>query len=987
MALTEATTGHRPSTAITQERTINTSGKSPSGASWTHSGIRRSDLFVPHAAEQLPENIVTTVKTLLSDRSTVASWVEKTPLVSKQIAAYYRSLPPSGQESFRQNFNSFLEESHANKYKAAHLLVQTNNEIAKTGTEDIGEKMPTIHSLAQILTEGDFDTVGKIIQQGKATRESVIELAKKALPDASPIVVDSIIDAFTAVGAVSQMKPKDPSEPPRLQATNKQRPPIYASVVAASQAALTLIPPSRSNAPVTSFENIIDAHEDAAEGMKVDTISVGVNKPSIKVLTLTESMFGYNSSDPKFFARALETAAAHKETKPDVVVVSGILFGGHEYREKTLKGVTSMDVDRQFQTAKFALSEVAKKTGAVVVYSMGDNDHEVARDIALNALRTLRKTAGKLGKPGDFLSIEQQDQLIRDPEFIHHLRVATNIMYEYCLRAGRSLRSKEEMERLTKSKETPDEYTLVYNAYNTLLAGGKLDQSVKKLIDVNAIPVPGTEHNDFFVEDNFNLASRVQGADRTRDRLTMYRHNLKLSGGQILYGNPLDTSKSAMHQLLAQGQHLDALVTMHHHMAVGAMTADGSWAHSTAGLLKPGADALEYTGEVYGNKGPHTRQITSRRALSVPGAEIHEDTADGRHIVHFMNDELLNLAHKSKERVTIAQFIDWQTGSVTMRPDYQIKFLDMVKQKLLNNEKVYIYWGGDIIQGRNYPGMPNENARIGLIKIEDQKEFVLGMLTNMLNDIPADKRRNVVGVSILPGNHEWNSKYADTGDAHIGYLVDYMKNWLGEAYSADDVKKMVLAHKAMRTYDGSFMDVFSGTVEVAGYNVYLSHLLLERGAKGGTGDPINQFDTVVEGQSGLMKDINLALFGHWHHPQYKVVNGKVGIISGSMAGESGYEQQRGYRAAIGGVFTNLGGGLPPSVEFVGQEALENHVIKNGYYSEQQLARRGVKTDSNYQPIADGFIPRRRDASSALQRELWNEIDEILNSASSTMGHN
>lgn len=138
-----------------------------------------------------------------------------------------------------------------------------------------------------------------------------------------------------------------------------------------------------------------------------------------------------------------------------------------------------------------------------------------------------------------------------------------------------------------------------------------------------------------------------------------------------------------------------------------------------------------------------------------------------------------------------------------------------------------------------------------------------------------------------------------------------------------------------------------------------------------------------------MGSIDAMLTGHYHHPSWHMVNDKLGVINGSIAGTSGYEWWRGYNPVIGTTVLHLGGGLPPKLEILTEEALLNYKPR-GYYSDENLARKGFNTDRGFDSREHGFgrlrvrdtdaegVPQQKKLpQSALQKALWDKVEDIL----------
>jgi len=80
----------------------------------------------------------------------------------------------------------------------------------------------------------------------------------------------------------------------------------------------------------------------------------------------------------------------------------------------------------------------------------------------------------------------------------------------------------------------------------------------------------------------------------------------------------------------------------------------------------------------------------------------------------------------------------------------------------------------------------------------------------------------------------------------------------------------------------------------------------------------------------------------------------------------------------------LGGGLPPKLEIVTEEALNTYEPK-GFFSKENLEKTGFSTDKGFDPDEHGFGRLRiRDGKqfknlpqSGIQKYLWNKVDDIL----------
>jgi hypothetical protein len=150
----------------------------------------------------------------------------------------------------------------------------------------------------------------------------------------------------------------------------------------------------------------------------------------------------------------------------------------------------------------------------------------------------------------------------------------------------------------------------------------------------------------------------------------------------------------------------------------------------------------------------------------------------------------------------------------------------------------------------------------------------------------------------------------------------------------------------------------------------LQHFLLDKGGNGGVGGiPVYQTQKFANGGGDLMKNVDIFMAGHWHHPQYGLFGNKLGLVGGSIAGISDYELKRGYRPTISGTLLHIGGGLPTQIEFIPEKTLHEHKITTGGFSEAQLKEEGYKDDRGFDPMRHGIFLPDRFAKSALQKKV------------------
>lgn len=719
---------------------------------------------------------------------------------------------------------------------------------------------------------------------------------------------------------------------------------------------------------IESIGEVEDAHEKFNKLRTVDKLHVDINGKSARIMHLTELLYGHKDADLAFSERVFtHLESLSPKERPDVVVVSGLIFGSYQHREKNNRRVKTMSVNSQLAKAKEFIDRL-QKMGITVVYNKSDNDQKIIEDYTYDSVRILEDEARRNGQdwPTSFARFDraQQSHLWqRNYEF------QWDVVFEYMLRSGRRLSTKEEVKRDTG--EEIEEYLLLLDAHNRLQKGQDLTELQKKILKVENIPHRRRADDHLIVTDDYNLELQTLG----KKTAISGRHEFRQTATSMVK-DPTKSARAIVSQMEALGSRVpEALFIENPQHSVGMMHGN-TLITTTPGMTKYNFDSSSFA-RVQSDKAE--RIAKSRGELNCSGVQQVEFHDDGRISIHLMNDQLMSIAAKSENRHAAVFFSDWQTGSVTARPDLAVKSMDYVLHSVLMKEKGILFMNGDIIQGRNYPEMPNENTNMGLVSIDSQQEFVYTFLKEILEKMPRSVKNNIEGVHITPGNHEWNSGHDRYGTTHSMFL----KILFNEA-SDKTFKTTLHSYDTVRAGTSHFKS-YTAVAELAAHKILAQHIMMERGGKGSGELPINQFASMLGSSTGsLMKELNLMGAGHYHHPSYMMTSSKIGLINGSLAGLSGYEWWRGYNPVVGTSIVHLGGNRPPEIEFLTAEFLNNYNCK-GAYSDNNLKDRGFVTDKNFLPNQHGFgrifitsgehfdkMPQ-----SNIQKRLWDIVDHIL----------
>lgn len=715
---------------------------------------------------------------------------------------------------------------------------------------------------------------------------------------------------------------------------------------------------------IESLSELGDAHEAFNKKRTVDNLHVDINGKSARVMHLTELLYGHKDADLDFAERALSyLEALPSKERPDVVVVSGLIYGGFQHREKNNRRTKTMSVSEQLSNAKDFIERL-QSMGMTVVYNKSDNDQKIIEDYTYDAVKVLEGVARKNGAdwPTSFAAF---DRVKQSRLWQTNYEFQWDVVFEYMLRCGRNLLTKEEVKE--KTGEEVEEYLLLLDAHDRLERGQRLTPLQHQVLEVKNISYSRRAQDKLIVTDDYNLELQT----KEKETNLSGRHEFKQTATGMVK-DPTKSARSIVSQLEAAGKETpDALVIENQQLAVGTMHGN------TLIMSTPGMTTYNFDSSSFARVGSDKaeRMAKTRGEVNYAGAQQVEFHDDGCISVHLMNDTLMNIAAKTEEPSAAIFFSDWQIGSVTGRPDLAVKALDYSLHSVLMKQKGMLFINGDVIHGRNYPSMPNENANMGLVNIDDQLEFVYTMLREILEKMPREARNNLEGVHITPGNHEWNSGHKFYGTTH-SIILKALFNEVSEKC----FPTVLHAYDIMRSGTSHFKS-HTAIAELAEHKVLAQHYMLDAG---GAGPPINQFAQLLSSSAGpLMKDINLMGAGHWHHPQYMMSSNKIGVINGSLAGLGGYEWWKGLNPVMGTSIVHLGGNKPPEIEFLTPEFLYNYKCK-GAYSDGNLERNGYTTDRSFDPNKHGFGKiivtsgehSQKMPQSAIQKRLWDIVEGI-----------
>jgi hypothetical protein len=692
------------------------------------------------------------------------------------------------------------------------------------------------------------------------------------------------------------------------------------------------------SSPSQVLDNLAEIY--GSQKNRVAEVELSFDKPSVNVLHLNELLLGHQHSDYGFFKQVVEQV---DKIKPDLIIMSGIVQGdfpniGKRRRNTLVPALANMS--SQFHYGSQIL-EMLTATGTEVIYNLSNDDRRIAEENTVAYFSRMLNLANQQ-EP----KYHQIDQMKAHPKWQEHLNFNIDHVFPYCLRAGRTLKGAEQIAAESDQTLEIDEYMMLFDTIKRLERGDDPNPDYAPYLDLEHLG-----DGKYKITDNVNLTLNTQA----KSHKDWIRHSFGFSD-EPMYGNHMSKPMSIIGARMANGEPVPKMLLLQHNLEEVGVGMGETWIVSSGGLIK--------TGEWNNTKGSKAdapgdvsrRANTTRARVHQPSASAHERADDGRHIVTIYNEALMSKA-ESCERTSLVLLTDWQIGSLTARPDLLVKYMDYA---LGSSEKKNLYFNGDFIQGRNYPNFPNENQMLGLISIESQIEFTRNLMAQSITS-----NKDIMKAFVTVGNHEWNSGTIKWhGDSFTRYLRDLLKE--------RDIPTSF--NEGLVTQHGDNLRTYAAIDYVGDYGVYVTHQPMFKGAKGNSGGlPVYQFQSHDAGVGGIKQSIDIQMAGHWHHPQYLVAGNKLCVISGSMAGLSGYEWERGYHPVISGVITHVGGGLPPQLEFLSHQMLCDHEIKTGPFSAEALAAAGYSDDEGHDPMQHGIHMPRKYPKSALQKYILDMV--------------
>lgn len=759
---------------------------------------------------------------------------------------------------------------------------------------------------------------------------------------------------------------------------------------------------NRGNFDGLSYDEIMEISPDLDDIRSIEHRR-GRNK-SEHTLFIADLLVGSKFSDNKFFNEIVDTVSnLPTAERPDQIVMTGLYMGDFGGRKKNSRWMLQnglRTLDEQFHHGKAKLDQL-REIGVPVVYSMSDNDTDIVEEMTFEAfeqMHALAKAHVRENQESDDVKrqLSRLEKAKANPKWPEYYRFTQEVAFPYCVRNGRAMMSAESVvkcaqglardiessldsEALTPAERTKlieqlqrlqsdlavgeyhlPEREILHDAYKRQSQGLRLMPKHRTILNAAALK----DSDSLRVVEDFEMHTKTRGSEYT----DLVRHRFQTT--KLPVSNYFAAPTKIRKQLAADGQdEYDNIIITGQREAAGVFGTNNEAIHSIGGM-QDARKAARSKGYILTSPANQAgREVLGRRRFHPASATSIERLDDGTQLVNIYNKHLMEISDSLAEPVTVMLQCDWQAGNIASRPDLQIKQLDIVNRRL-GQGVLYLALGGDHVEGRNYSDFPRESGRTGLMGMDQQFEFIRLMVEQSLEQLSKDEMENLV-VKATIGNHEYNSGTLKwNGYSFFEPIIDpYKKAYASKGFNHEEVRDRVQIQDTLVTAKGEPFKTYETVFRIGEIGVSLSHFF---GAGRGTGGQPPAFTGLnqTNGLGDVRKDIDIGIFGHYHHASYVVGGNKLYVGAGSLNGITGFEYERGLRSASSIVSLRLAPGRAPQIEIISEEAINNYNIPDGPFSDRELrANYGYRDDKGFDigkhtPYLDDRFPK-----SALQKRV------------------
>jgi hypothetical protein len=669
-----------------------------------------------------------------------------------------------------------------------------------------------------------------------------------------------------------------------------------------------------------------------------------------KTLFISNLNFGYKYRDKDALKTLTEMAAKEGINN---YVIGGLIYGPHIFTENARRDLQEHDARFLSQQLKQAKEYLDSIKGRKIVI-LGDGEFKLAEEWFNLYFWEKRRRAGDTR-----IARTAHNGLLLDRDAYNKVNdAARNIIRDhlipYAIRIGRDPTSRFD-------EEFEGESCLIIELIDAIDRYYRLGESGLKSEDLNILDSRYLHNTEDLIIKYEHSESHIAGKAKNKSYNKKDEKETKKTSIRILSSinyskiTQYKDSVAALEEIVMMANN-GTLPQLPEHIIVNTRDAYHFLKNTGNKVIMSIPDMVDDTQYFDIQKTNHAakkilsdpvhKRVTVRKNLNLPGATIFQGDLREKAYFEIITPaiiERMKTVQKSgiglkPQQVALIQ--DVQSGSITEDLFAHVRFMDYAFHTL---KCIGAYLIGDIIQGRNYYDMPNENWALGGITVESQQ---LGMVRMQL---PYIMLQQVEFWKAVQGNHEWNT---DTKNAGINFLTPLQSaiEALNISNPNHIVNHQFPVYTTISEYGKSqLMKAQYGYDLRNDYGVLFGHKFSEGyGGKGSSRRPITLLEGWVRNVSGLVNPHHLIIGGHYHNLQVSVIDNTIVMLAPSPVGESGFEFTR-----------QFGGNLPLSIviDYKADGKLGFHVMSNKYLESEPIQNPFVKAKGIENFVHESFTQK------------------------------
>ena len=666
--------------------------------------------------------------------------------------------------------------------------------------------------------------------------------------------------------------------------------------------------------------------------------------------------------------------------KADTVYIQGLIYSTYYHNDTSRRLLTDPTYETLASRLQAARRVVDKlnEAGVKVIYQMGDEEHQLYRDI----FKIYIREQGVKGN--DFL---KREDLKSKFDWVRPIIIQELIPY--------MIRSGEDIAGLYTDDETKTNVSKVLHAIKRYKEGLPLGDDVglkpEFLKDTDSFRVLYSDIRQYGEGDSTIAVNLIASDGRSAKGRSNVMKNLRLYQSNVLErakttGVPrlFVDAKQPFMSIAYEGNELT--------MNVPSMIDDSKYMEHPELLAGIKERVLQ---------DPTYKRVnqTTKKPNYPGGWMITGDIRERMEIIPYFRRvrEVMDEVQKSGVGYvpkTVGHLNDEHIGSLAERPEYIVKFLDYLFYECNPDGLIF---NGDLQQGFNYGKYANEARHVGAVALTQQmvshnklirpymregfgvirdgfrtdridcntSQRILDHLAandltqriqgyygtidrvkrgidykkvdlklpNELKPYEAEIRNKLVHIvnlewtDILKGNHEENSDKEFKGYDEIELLRQELETL--KAVSGSDIDLTMT--EFILNNNGDFVNAAYCFRTINGYNNIYSHSF-----KGGGSSPTVGASKWLDRMAPNLPRIDKVIAAHYHVFETSVINNTLITVTGAGCGQSGFEQRLGYSSQPLFVVERYLEDGRIVIETIGQEFLDQYKIQNPVVKEMGL---------------------------------------------------